>query len=73
MGPGISGAVGVAADGAKHRADVQAGAAANAMQHLALLDVGEQFGFGRCRAERRGIPRGPSTSFGLRGPPISVL
>ena len=43
-GARVSGAVSVAADGAKHRADVEAGTAANAMQHLALLDVREQFG-----------------------------
>src|SRR5579862_3376454 len=40
----ISGAVSVAANSAKHRANIEAGAAANAMQHVALLDVREQFG-----------------------------
>src|ERR1700733_9933949 len=41
--PGISGSVGVAADSAKHGADVEAGTATNAMQHLTLLNVREQF------------------------------
>ena len=40
---GIRGAIGVAANSAKHRAHVEAGAAAYAMQHVALLDVREQF------------------------------
>lgn len=39
----VGGSVGVAAHGAKHRAHVEAGAAANAVQHVALLDVREQF------------------------------
>src|ERR1700722_12604980 len=41
---GIRGAIGVAANSAKHRAHVEAGTAADAMQHVALLDVREQFG-----------------------------
>src|ERR1700751_399991 len=40
---GVRGAVGVAAHSAKHRADVEAGAAADAMQHVALFDIREQF------------------------------
>ena len=40
---GVRGAIGVAAHSAKHRADVEAGAAADAMQHVALFDVREQF------------------------------
>jgi len=40
---GIGGAIGVAAHSAKHRADVEAGAAADAMQHVALFDIREQF------------------------------
>src|ERR1700722_6181593 len=40
---GIRGAIGVAANSAKHRAHVEAGAAADAMQHVALLDVRKQF------------------------------
>src|ERR1700751_791129 len=40
---GVRGAVGVAAHSAKHRADVEAGAAADAMQPVALLDIREQF------------------------------
>src|SRR5271155_3276829 len=42
--PRIRGAVGVTAHGAENRADVEASAAADAMQHIALLDVREQFG-----------------------------
>ena len=41
---GIRGAIGVAANSAKHRAHVEAGTAADAMQYVALLDVREQFG-----------------------------
>src|ERR1700723_2621038 len=40
---GIRSAIGVAANSAKHRAHVEAGAAADAMQRVALLDVREQF------------------------------
>ena len=40
---GICGAVGVAAYGAKYRAGVQARAAADAVQDVALLGVGEKF------------------------------
>ena len=40
----VSRAVGVAADVAENRADVQARAAADAVQRVALLGVGEQFG-----------------------------
>src|SRR5580693_5906028 len=40
---GIGGAIAVPANGAKHRAHVEAGAAADAMQHVALLNVCEQF------------------------------
>src|SRR5580704_19491875 len=40
---GIRGAIGVAANSAKHRAHVEAGAAADAMKHVALLDIREQF------------------------------
>src|SRR5580692_573937 len=40
---GVRGAIGVAAHSAKHRAHVEAGAAADAMQHVALFDVREQF------------------------------
>ena len=43
IGPRVSRAVGVAADVAENRADVQARAAADAMQRVALLGVGEQF------------------------------
>src|ERR1700722_5137037 len=40
---GIRGAIGVAANSAKHRAHVEAGTAADAMQYVALLDLREQF------------------------------
>src|ERR1700720_3215158 len=39
----VGGAVGVAADGAKHRAHVAAGAATDAMQDIPLFDIREQF------------------------------
>src|SRR5665213_2988123 len=41
--PAVSRAVSVAADIAKNRADIQARAAADAMERVALLGVGEQF------------------------------
>src|SRR5580693_3114340 len=40
---GIGGAIAVPANGAKHRAHVEAGTAADAMQHVALLYICEQF------------------------------
>ena len=40
----VSRAVSVAADVPKNRADVQAGAAADAMERVALLGIGQEFG-----------------------------
>ncbi len=70
--PGIRVAVGVAADLAVHRADVQAGAAAKARERLAQRSA-RAARSGRCRGAPGGTPRGPRARPPPRGPCTSVV